>query len=458
MDNSEDTLQLKGGALEGGALEDVLPWLQRPGCVMVQALYPAGRPGPLIRAVIDVAPQRYEPKQRLLLLHNGLLVDATVEASPDDSPHPTRHRLRMAACDASVSMELNEFNHCMQRLGSTAAFLDARLGFLAHMARELEFVEDAITGTRLRVVDQLLNIGVDGGEGAVKTKGVQREGWSTASLKDLAPKLLEPSPSRARGEHTIQPVLLLAEPGTGKTWSAVQLTQQLAAQALQPTTVEGMPLVPVLVLVQKLVRMLNRELTSPLQLTESVILQNLAREYGSNPGWLMMLVQALEMRGAILVMDGIDEAAGLSRLIGDLVHDTLVSSGIRLVATSRPTGVEGSLQAFASHFVIFNLKPLTGDEQRLAVQRQMEAHPKSEEVGHVLEKARPSLPPQLSGAHNPHHTSVCPGVPPSPGPCLYPPTSTHSLHWNSSPAISSSSARFAKSTTRSMPIPLRLQS
>ena len=43
---------------------------------------------------------------------------------------------------------------------------------------------------------------------------------------------------------------------------------------------------------------------------------------------------------------------------------------LRLVCTSRPEGVR--LKDFAAHFVIFNLKPLSDEQQRQALRQQLE--------------------------------------------------------------------------------------
>ena len=87
-------------------------------------------------------------------------------------------------------------------------------------------MEDAITGTRLRVADQTIDIGME------TSRGVQKEGWSSAAnMKDLAPLLLEPSAYRAIGAHEVVPVLVEATAGTGKTWSSIQLAHQLAVRS-----------------------------------------------------------------------------------------------------------------------------------------------------------------------------------------------------------------------------------
>ena len=60
------------------------------------------------------------------------------------------------------------------------------------------------------------------------------------------------------------------------------------------------------------------------------------------------------MRALVIVLDGIDEAAGRRDSISSFVRDVLVLSGLRVVCTSRPESVR--VQEFASRFVILDLK------------------------------------------------------------------------------------------------------
>ena len=224
---------------------------------------------------------------------------------------------------------------------------------------------------RLRTSDQLLAIDV-------KATGVRREGISDApNVAALCTPLLAPG---ALGETP--PVLVCAEPGTGKTWSAVQLTHAMAQQCAQqcrqappPSPEEegaasACPLVPLLVYVQRVSRMLEgRDLAQPLD--AATLLQYLALEYAAaeRAEWLSMLTMALEMRRVVVVLDGIDEAAGRKKAISSFVREVLVPSGVRVVCTSRPEGVR--LKDFSGRFVIFDLKKLTDEQQRIALRQQL---------------------------------------------------------------------------------------
>ena len=165
--------------------------------------------GPGLPVLISV-PESRNIGERLALLHEGQLTDATVIETPTDPLRPVRHGLELAG-GGRVELDLNHFNHCAQRIGSVAAYEAARVSFCEHLRSTCAIVEDAVTGIRLRVEDQTLQIKPD------FSRGVQREGWVDASdVKGLAPLLLERSPDRQRGAHQAPPAIVEALPGTGK--------------------------------------------------------------------------------------------------------------------------------------------------------------------------------------------------------------------------------------------------
>jgi hypothetical protein len=85
-----------------------------------------------------------------------------------------------------------------------------------------------------------------------------------------------------------------------------------------------------------------------------------------------LLTQALQMNGLILLLDGVDEAAGLSDAIERWVIEDLVPSGVRLVVTSRPEGVKA--KNYTRDFVIMSLKPLRDDQATEAIRKQLKGN------------------------------------------------------------------------------------
>jgi hypothetical protein len=226
----------------------------------------------------SVAPQ-YTPSERLLVV------------PADGAP--------LAEADASAVDPLPHA-HCRLRLESVGAYRAAIGDYCADLQSRTAVLEDGITGMRLRTVDQILEIGVS-------AKGLAHEGISDApNIAALCSPLLAAS-------SPPPPVLVCAEPGTGKTWSSVQLTHALARQC-QEEAASGapLPLVPVLVYVQRLSRMLEGcDPAKPLD--ARTLLQYLVVEYGERIEWLSMLTMALELRSLVVVIDGIDEAPDARR-------------------------------------------------------------------------------------------------------------------------------------------------
>lgn len=74
-----------------------------------------------------------------------------------------------------------------------------------------------------------------------------------------------------------------------------------------------------------------------------------------------MLKRAYRLRSLVLLVDGVDEAAGLKQFVEAWVLRGLMPHGVRVVLTSRPEGVRAVM--YKESFVIMDLKPLSMDQQ-----------------------------------------------------------------------------------------------
>ncbi|KAL1520434.1 hypothetical protein AB1Y20_022017 [Prymnesium parvum] len=283
--------------------------------------------------------------ERLVVAHDGRLRDATVERWLGLEAG-NAHELRLDDDGGGVvRVDLHERNHARARLRA-AAFKEARRAYLELIQKDFAFVEDAITGNKLDVENQMLHLSLVTEE--------TTSGWTApATVKDLAARLLE--------VHT-PPVLLCAGPGTGKTWSVKQSMWQMATSLLKADSW----LVPVVVPVQELARM-----GSTVTETHS-ILAYLRHKYEKKDGrFLRLLEQAFEMRAVVLLIDGVDEAAALRVMIEELVACSLAPRGFRVLVSSRPEGVQKGLAAgWYSAFVRLNLRELTDDDRQRVLEQQ----------------------------------------------------------------------------------------
>ena len=144
-------------------------------------------------------------------------------------------------------------------------------------------VQDVITGATLHIKDQLIWIDVGGGPSSSASK------HSVKTIKDLLPLLLAPSPKRIHGTHEATPVLIFAGPGTGKTWSILQL-HHLICEELHESKKENNVLIPLTIYVQKLARMLRMQSIT----VENIIPHYIESEFqGPENDWIRrVLVQA----------------------------------------------------------------------------------------------------------------------------------------------------------------------
>ena len=108
--------------------------------------------GERVEGRIASAP-RYEAGERLyLLLTPDQVVDATVVAPVNDA---SRHSVSIAGTGKNAAVDLNDFNHSVQLFESVSAYAAARTGYLQRTIDRLAKMEDAITGNKLNIDDQV---------------------------------------------------------------------------------------------------------------------------------------------------------------------------------------------------------------------------------------------------------------------------------------------------------------
>eukprot|EP00439_Symbiodinium_sp_Y106_P027014 s1986_g3.t1 len=210
---------------------------------------------------------------------------------------------------------------------------------------------------------------------------VQKSKTKMPDIKSLADLLLGSGDGRFIGEQIVYRCLMVAGPGTGKTWSSCQLMYHLSKVCANESSTEGIVKVPVLIFAQKLAGMIrghqmNDKIYAEMPLSERDALldkpwledafrMECGKEYAD------VLLRALKLRSAIVILDGIDEASDVKGIMQDFVMKRLVAMQISVVLTSRPEGVSAALSTLTQSFAVMSLKPLSDEQQKQIILHQV---------------------------------------------------------------------------------------
>ena len=327
--------------------------------------------------VVPTAGPGFSRGQKIILLHKNKLVDAVVMEwcgitnFQEGSRHMVNVKAPGAATGAPAWPSLNVFNHVAAPALAVADFEELRNRYCAFLISSQDTVEDAITGNSLPIKEQLIFM-----EAVDVKDGCKPPDYMTVNaVPQLITLCARPSPNRVHGGHVAQPVLCRAGPGTGKTWMIKQSLFLLASALLGDAAGDGVRLMPFVVYVQRVVRLLSEHGEDP-----SVLLANpeglmrwyIRNEFADHKERCQLLLLAYDLRALVILVDGVDEAAGMRDIVEAFVHYELVVSGNRLVVTSRPEGVD--LEDYRRNFVVMNLLELSQEQQRNVIQMQLQGN------------------------------------------------------------------------------------
>ena len=171
----------------------------------------------------------------------------------------------------------------------------------------------------------------------------------------------------------MQPLLMRAGPGTGKAWMCKQAVWMLADRLQHTNDWKGIRLVPLVMYVQQIIYLLrDTKEGDENNIHGRALMDKYCQEV--HPKHAEMLNQAWDMRGMIIILDGVDEAAGLRALIEDFVLNALVASGNRVMITSRIEGIANLEPYQACNFSVLDLKELSNEQQRIVIRTQMDGN------------------------------------------------------------------------------------
>eukprot|EP00854_Cymbomonas_tetramitiformis_P009842 gene9841-11657_t len=127
--------------------------------------------------------------------------------------------------------------------------------------------------------------------------------------------------------------------------------------------------VPILLNVQSLTREVMRDNVAVGQ--GNLLLTYLRWLHGAGSAQLLMLTQVLDMRQALILVDGLDEAGPEAAEISRFILEELTHAGHRLLVATRPGGLQIDLRSFVFD-AQFEVLPLTKAQQRSHVELRAE--------------------------------------------------------------------------------------
>ena len=310
--------------------------------------------------------------QKIHVFHEGSWKDAEVVCR--DSTLRNRYEVSMAHETLSglkrVRVDLNSTNWCASEQ-NIAEHNKVRDSYLDKEYKLNEWVTDAMTGKKLRVEKQLVNIGMG------------NNGESTYDMDKLANVMLAQLHNK-RGrtlgclkingglgveDGCLLSTLIKAKAGTGKTWTTKQLMAKLCSPEARKSS-DGQYGAVLLVAVQHLASAMRGGVPDK----KSLLRWYIKEKYAEQQDIKTMLLAMYDSRRLIIIIDGIDEASDLKTEIEDYLLKDLIAEGHILCVTSRPEGIssEGVPDAlYKLTFTILALKELTSEQLTKMLKDQM---------------------------------------------------------------------------------------
>ena len=259
-------------------------------------------------------PDRVDEGDVLMVLNGqGKLIDVKVISVADAQARVERMR---DGDHAPSEISLHRTPHVSDDyLANASQFCSYRLEYCGRVLKARGEMQDAVTAVKMKTEEQLINLTVDMVGGVDEAIGLQYADYAKLTDVEQLAKLISSSGAPAS-------VVFIAPPGSGKTWSAVQLLYMLAKGA----DASKLPLVPFLVTVQELAKMSKRRAEAQLDqqtTTSNAVLAflNSLKDVISGkvtdldlPSSAMLVMDdwallktAYELRLLVVIVDGIDE-------------------------------------------------------------------------------------------------------------------------------------------------------
>ena len=245
--------------------------------------------------------------------------------------------------------------------------------FVQKVENSCRFVTDAITGNVLELKSQTIFI---------RTRGKHdgKEKWNAADIAARLTSCTCPLDDKIKFDSVKaiwfeMGILVIARPGSGKTWMMQQVTHALCEQYLASDE-NSEKFVPLLFSVQRLARLYRTDHPSETGTeisseAEAVAMLKLMLSWEYEEATVNALLECYKARTLIILLDGLDEASSLARTF-ETLGQFLCQSGNRIMMATRPEGIR-SEEGFENMvgWSLLDLPELSLEQQSQIVQHQI---------------------------------------------------------------------------------------
>ena len=213
-----------------------------------------------------------------------------------------------------------------------------------------------------------LQITRSGSSGSTKSAATYT---AVEDVRDLVTMVTETRGNdRQHGWQVPQMLLLVADAGTGKTFFTTQMLN-LAAGNERFYAPGGY--LPIVISLQAIVFFKGQKGSAAklCDYADDYIEWYIDASYSTDAGTRLVLLDAYRSHRLLVIFDGLDEAPSIQDDLTNFVCTVLCAGGHHVVLTSRP-GIDGLKERLRdSGFTEFDLAPLTEQQQRIALRRQL---------------------------------------------------------------------------------------
>jgi hypothetical protein len=309
---------------------------------------------------------QYAPEQQLFVLQNGEWQRASVLPSVTMvSAGHSQHCLRLED-GGHVNIDLNNTNHAPALFADLTSFERARQPYNIALNEHHAFIYDLFSDRQLDVRTETATL---------QCQCLARDNRAGKPVEDMVGivhmTLRHQHNHRSSSECSVgylarMQLLLLGGAASGKTTLLKTLTMEMLSSYPEH--------VPILIPVIKVVRVLNT-----CESGESIVVAYLR---DSHPQQVHVLLQAMAMRRAVFLIDGIDESGANRKEVEHFVNTELLEPGHNTIITSRYSGV--STDAFPQCQQL-ELLPLTPTQQHKLARSRITDCARADELAQELQ-------------------------------------------------------------------------